>query len=186
MLLRASALLVFLAGCPFGGGDDAANLPECSMVDDQSMMLVASTATSSMRDIMDGSTVDLIGAPQGGHILLVGARVKASGDCQLQATASLRDTTTSRVIGLEQRALLLEMHANGWAAPRQGLDAMPNVAVCPSAAATQNIYGHPYLLEVALATMSGMPIVSASAMVTPTCATGDTYCQNDCMAQPPL
>lgn len=186
MLLRASALLVLLAGCPFGGGDDADSLPECSMVDDQSVMLVASTATSTIHDIMDGSQVDLIGAPQGGHILLVGARVKAAGDCQLQATASLRDTTTSRVIGLEQRALLLEKHTDGWAVPRQGLDAMPNVAVCPSAAATTSIDGHPYLLEVSLATMSGTPIVNASAMVTPTCATGDSYCHGDCMATPPI
>lgn len=186
MLLRATALLAFLAGCPFFDGDDGSNLPECSMVDGQSVMLVSSTSTSKIEDITDGSQVDLIAAPQGGHILLVGARVKASGDCQLQATASLRDTASSRVLGLEQRPLILEQHGSGWVVPRQGLDAMPNVAVCPSFIATTAINGHPYLLEVSLATIAGAPVGMASAMVTPTCAAGDTYCTNDCAPMPPL
>lgn len=175
MLLNRAALLLVLAGCP---GDDT--LPECDVLDTQNVMLVAADNDGHRIDITDGTEVPLIPAPQGGHILLVGASVRAANDCQLVATASLRDPTTMRVLGLEQRPLLLDKQANGWAVPRSGLNSMPNVAVCPSAAASTQVYGHPYQLEVALTTLDGAPVVTATAMITPSCA--DTYCQNDCAA----
>jgi hypothetical protein len=175
VLLRPAALLMVLAGCPLEH-----TLPECDVLDTSSVMLVASDMNDMMIDISDGTRIPLIGAPQGGHILLVGASVRAATDCQLVATASLRDTATNRVIGLEQRPLLLEKHANGWAKPREGLDAMPNVAVCPSAATSTAVYDHEYLLEIALTTLDGAPVVSASAMVIPTCAANDGFCQGDC------
>ncbi|HEY5924298.1 MAG TPA: hypothetical protein VIV11_21625 [Kofleriaceae bacterium] len=178
MLLSRVALLVVLAGCPLY----EQTLPECNVLDTSSVMLVAADLDGNMIDISDGTQIPLIGAPQGGHILLVGASVRASSDCQLIATAALRDTATNRVIGLEQRPLLLERHSNGWAKPRDGLDAMPNVAVCPSAAATSSIFDHEYKLEVSLTTLDGAPILETSAMVTPTCPAGDMYCQNDCGA----
>jgi hypothetical protein len=65
--------------------------------------------------------------------------------------------------------------------PRHGLDAMPNVAVCPSAAATTAIYNHEYKLEVALTTLDGAPVATVSAMITPSCTASDPYCQSDCM-----
>jgi hypothetical protein len=173
VLLRATALLV-LAGCP------EPTLPECDVIDAASVMLVASDYEDKMIDIKDGSQVTLLGAPQGGHILLVGARVRAATDCQLIATASLRDPVSQRVIGLEQRPLLLDKRADGWAVPRHGLDAMPNVAVCPSAAATTPIYNHEYKLEVALTTLDGAPVATVSAMITPACAPNDGYCEGDC------
>lgn len=176
MLLRATALLALLAGCP------EQTLPECDVIDSSSIVLVASDYNDAMIDISDGSQVPLLGAPQGGHILLVGARVRARSDCQLVATAALRDPATQRVIGLEERPLLLDSHANGWAKPRPGLDAMPNVAVCPSSAATTPIFNHLYQLEVALKTLDGAPVATASAMITPTCSASDGFCESDCGA----
>jgi len=175
MLLKSAPLLLLvLAGCP------NPELPECNLLSTTDIVLVASDPNSVISDIGDGSQVTLMPAPQGGHILLVGARVRAANDCQLAATASLRDPTNQRVIGLEQRPLLLEKRADGWAVPQQGLNAMPNVAVCPNGVASTSIDGHPFLLEVSLATLDGAPIVTASAMITPTCA--DTYCSGDCAA----
>jgi hypothetical protein len=177
VLLRSTALLVpvaLLTGCP------EPTLPECDVLDASNVMLVASDESDKMIDVTDGTQIPLIGAPQGGHILLVGARVRTSGDCQLMATASLRDPATQRVLGLEQRPLLLDKRADGWAVPRHGLDAMPNVAVCPSAAASTAIYGREYKLEVALTTLDETPIVTVSAMVTPTCT--DAWCEGDCGA----
>jgi hypothetical protein len=174
MLLKRALLLVVLAGCP------NEELPECSLLSTTDVVLVASDPNSVISDVSDGSEVPLMSAPQGGHIMLVGARVRASNDCQLSATASLRDPATQRVIGLDQRPLLLEKRADGWAVPAQGLNAMPNVAACPSSAASTSVDGHPFLLEVSLATLDGAPIVTATAMVTPTCV--DTYCHTDCAA----
>lgn len=174
LLKRAPLLLLLLAGCP------RPELPECELLSTSDIVLVAEDPNSVISDVNDGSHVMLMQAPQGGHILLVGARVRASTDCQLAATASLRDPTTQRVIGLEQRPLLLDKRADGWAVPEQGLNAMPNLAVCPNGVASTSIDGHPFLLEVSLATLDGAPIVTASAMVTPTCA--DNFCSSDCAA----
>jgi len=152
------------------------------MIDASNIQLVASDFNDHLIDITDGSQVTLLGAPQGGHILLVGARIKAAGDCQLVANAALRDTATNRVLGLEQRPLLLERRSDGWAVPRRGLDAMPNVAVCPASAASTMIYNHEYKLEVTLMTLDEQPVASASAMITPTCLPTDGFCEGDCAA----
>ena len=173
MLLKRAALLVLLAGCP----NDDDELPECNAVGANDVVIVASDPFSVISDVTDGSQVPLMAAPQGGHIMLVGARVRTSKDCQLAATASLRDPATNRIIGLEQRPLLLERRNDGWAMPIQGLAAMPNVAVCPSSVTTA-IDGHDFLLEVSLATLDGEPLVTTSAMITVTC--GDSFCRNDC------
>jgi hypothetical protein len=172
VLLNRAALLVVLAGCP------EQTLPECDVIDSTSVMLVASDYNDTMIDVKDGSQVPLLGAPQGGHILLVGARVRTKTDCQLIANAALRDPVTQRVLGLEERPLLLDKRADGWAVPRHGLDAMPNVAVCPSAAAATPIFNHEYKLEVTLSTLDGAPVATASAMITPTCT--DAWCEGDC------
>lgn len=168
-----AALLLLLAGCPNHGDE----LPECNAVGPDDVVIVASDPYSVISDVTDGSQVPLMSAPQGGHIMLVGARVRTSKDCQLAATASLRDPVTNRVIGLEQRPLLLERGTNGWAMPMQGLAAMPNVAVCPSSVTTM-IVDHPFLLEVSLATLDGEPLVTTHAMITPTCP--DNFCRSDC------
>lgn len=173
MFLSRAALLLLLAGCP----DHDDELPQCNAVGAGDVMIVASDPYSVISDVTDGSQVPLMAAPQGGHIMLVGARVRASQDCQLSATASLRDPATNRVIGLEQRPLLLERGQDGWAKPMQGLAAMPNVAVCPSSVTTA-IDGHDFLLEVSLATLDGEPLVTVSAMVKPTCV--DNFCRSDC------
>jgi hypothetical protein len=177
VLLRGGglALALLIAAC---GGDDDDTLGDCSGIEPASAVLVASNAAGVIADVSEGAEVELIAAPQGGHILLVGARIKADGGCKLDATGALRDIATSRVIGLEQRPMLLEPAAGGYVMPRQGLDAMPNVAVCPSAAATTSVDANPYRLELHLATSEGETITDLAATVTPTC-TSD-YCRSDC------
>lgn len=174
MLLRTALPLLVLAGCP--GDDDA--LPQCDVLDAANVVIVTTDTSNAMHDVSDGASVPLIAAPQGGHIMLVGARIRTATACQLTANAALRDPATQRVIGLEERPLLLEMRDDGWAVPRQGLDALPNVAVCPSAASTTAVYNHIYKLELTLSS-NGTPVVTTSAMVTPSC-NGDSYCMQDC------
>ena len=183
MLLRTLALCA-LSGCTLDSlFPDDDTLPECSVADTSAIALVASDG-QRVFDIADGAQVPLLGAPQGGHILLVGARVKTASACQLTATAALRDTTTQRVLGLEERPLLLDERADGWAVPPSTLDAMPNVAVCPSAAATSNVYDHEYRLELTLS-KSGRQLASLSAMITPTCSQNAlAFCQSDCQFFP--
>lgn len=181
MLLRCGALpcVLLLAGCPLFGEE---TLPECNVVDANDVVLVASSSSNVIFDLQDGSEIPLFPAPQGGHIMLAGARFRTTASCQVSATAALRDPVSQRVIALEQRPLLLERRSDGWAVPREGIDAMPNIAPCPSAAATSSIDGNPYLLEVALTTLDGAPIATRSVTITPTCA--DDFCRSNCAPSP--
>ncbi len=181
MLLIVLALVLSAsAGC--GGDDSNEELPECTNVDDTTAVLVAGTRDGTVVDIVDQGDVDLIPPPQGGHILLVGARVRSARDCRLDATGALRDPATQRVLGLEQRPLLLEHQADGWAVPGMGLASMPNVAVCPSAAATTSVAGNLYALEVRLADFAGNTVAELRATIRPTC--GTEFCLYDCEPAP--
>jgi len=176
VLLTLAAIAGLLAGCSDDDGGD--EMPECRDLDPESAVLVASDNASVIADIADGGNVELIAAPQGGHILLVGARFKAAGDCRVDATGALRDPRTQRVIGLGQRPMILVRRADGFVVPRAGLDAMPNVAVCPSAAATIDVFDNTYMLEVHLATSAGDTIADLSATIVPTCTSA--FCMSDC------
>ena len=192
MLLARAALVgsvVALAGCP------AHDLPACHVVPADGgavgggsnaveAVLVAAGDDGVLVEIHDGSPVPLVRAPQGGHIMLVGAKLKGSSDCMLDATGALRDPASGRVIGLDERALLLSTGADGWSQPSDPpLSSMPNVAVCPSSAATRSVDGNPYMLEVTLRD-GATTVATLTATVTPTCAAGDGYCHTECTPGP--
>lgn len=183
MLLRVSLLLA-LAACPgpqnecmqpgpgsaLGGANDALDAE-----------LVAVDNDGNVNVIHDGDHVTLMGAPQGGHIILVGARVHTDDTCQLDATGALRDPATQRVLGLDQRALYVEATGDGWAAPSMpgSLSAMPNVAVCPTSATTAAVNGGTYQLELTI-NLDGNQVADLKASVIPTCGPNDSYCSSDC------
>ena len=176
MLLRLTALsCLALAACP-------APADECKLAGAIDAELVAADSNGALVTIHDGDPVALMGAPQGGHILLVGARIHTDAACQVDATGSLRDPATNRVLGLDERALFVERTGDGWAAPSEpvSLSAMPNVAVCPTAATAAAVNGNTYQLEVAITGGSGS--ATLTAMVVPTCPAGDSYCTSDCGA----
>jgi hypothetical protein len=142
-------------------------------------VLVAGDAMGNLTTIRDGDPAPLIRAPQGGHILLVGARLQINSTCTLEATGSLRDIASNRVIGVDERTLYLTATGDGFAAPEASLSAMPNVAVCPTAATTAAIDGNPYQLEVAM-TANDVPVADLKAMVVPTCDPSDGFCASEC------
>ena len=123
-------------------------------------------------DIHDGGTVPLLRAPQGGHIILLGARVMDASTCMPEATGLLRDTTTNAVIGQDRAQLYLQSSGGGWSEPSNSLSSMPNVPVCPSSSATRAVVGNTYSIELTL-TDGGSTIASLTAVVTPTCPTND-------------
>jgi hypothetical protein len=188
VLLKLAALGAFTlaAGCPapdhnqcvvpdagaLGGGPGDNGLEAEIVAADENYNLVT---------LHDGDHVPLLRAPQGGHIILVGARVHSDDTCELDATGSLRDTASNRVIGLDERALYVNATSDGWAAPQQPVDlsAMPNVAVCPTSATTAAIDGKPYQLELAISA-NGSQVADVKIMAIPTCGSSDTYCTSEC------
>jgi hypothetical protein len=134
-----------------------------------------------LHDVADGAQVPLIRAPQGGRIMLVGARVRGGDDCYVQMTGALRDPCNGRVIGLEQRPIPLVDRGDGWGEPRDPdqLASMPNVALCPTTSASQDVDGHPFELEVVVETATGVRLGAISAMVVPTCLDDGCRCECD-------
>lgn len=176
--LAPIALVAGLAGCPFDR-----EAPPCEVAAGTLIELVVATGAGELRVVSDGTEVPLIGAPQGGQILLAGARLQMStGGCQVQVNAALRDPGNNRVVGLEQRPLILEPSHDGWAAPREPaeLSDLANVAVCPSAAASKDLHGNPFQLEVKLLDAGEAILAEGQAMVIPRCA--DAYCEQECAA----
>ncbi|HET9993562.1 MAG TPA: hypothetical protein VFQ65_33725, partial [Kofleriaceae bacterium] len=86
-------------------------------------------------------------------------------------------------IGLDQRALYVSATGDGWAAPQQPVDlnAMPNIAVCPTSATTAAIDGNPYQLELAISS-NGSAVADLKITAIPTCAADDGYCATECGA----
>ncbi|MFT3699502.1 MAG: hypothetical protein QM831_40520 [Kofleriaceae bacterium] len=184
MLLRIAALVV-LAGCPSTPPDACTPPQQGSGLGDTNgadAELVAVDASGNLVTLHDGDPVPLLGAPQGGHILLVGARIHEADECSLDATGALRDTGTQRVLGLDSRAMYMEPTGDGFSQPQNSLAAMPNVAVCPTSATTAAVNGQPYQLELTASAM-GTTIVDLKVMVTPACAADDSYCAQDCGPQ---
>lgn len=187
MLLRL-APLVILAACPGPQNEcmpPASNGSQLGGANDTlEAELVAADEMGNVHTIHDGDHVALMGAPQGGHIILVGARVHTDDTCQLDATGALRDLATNRVLGLDQRALYVEATGDGWAAPESpaSLSAMPNVAVCPTSATTAAVNGGTYQLELTI-NLGGNQVADLKASVIPTCGASDGYCSTDCGPQ---
>jgi hypothetical protein len=182
VLLKLAALLL-LAGCPANPGE--CKLPDTSMLGGANgapleAELVAADSAGAMHVISDGDPVTLMRAPQGGHILLVGARIHNDATCQLDATGSLRDTASNRVLGLDERTMYLTKTGDGWSQPDASLSAAPNVAVCPNSATTAAVADNMYQLEIALVDGDGAQVADVKANVIPTCDADDTYCAQEC------
>ncbi len=178
MLLSRVCVLALAGGCVWPGGDDAPSA--CELTGDLDAEIVFADQGGAVMRVADQPNVPLVSAPQGGHILLIGARVRASVEsCSVEVNAALRDPTTSRVIGLEQRPMTISSYGGEWAGPPPsiGLSDLANVAVCPSSVVTTSIDAHPYQVEVRVVA-AGIAIANATATITPTCS--DTYCHMDC------
>ncbi|MDB4957906.1 MAG: hypothetical protein JWO36_5475 [Myxococcales bacterium] len=173
MLLARLAILVALPGCFLTHSD-----PPCVMTGADTVIM--SWGSDALHDTTDGSIVPLVSAPQGGQIMLIGARTVATVDrCAVTINAALRDPANNRVIGLEQRDLVIGNRGDGWAEPLDWmmLSGLANLPVCPTTVATKPIDGNTFQLEVRLSIGSKV-ISERTASIVPTCSS--SYCHTDC------
>jgi hypothetical protein len=168
------ALLAIVPGCFLTHGD-----PQCVMTGAETMIM--NWESGMLHDTPDGSLVPLVSAPQGGHIMLIGARVMMADRCTVRINAALRDTGNNRVIGLDAREIALADRGDGWAEPADwmALSGLANLPVCPTSAASKPVDGNAFQLEVRL-TQSGTVISERTASIVPTCGAGNAYCHNEC------
>ncbi len=168
-----------LLGLPALGGCWLFDASPCDVDGTAEVGLVFADEAGRVHDVGQGDAIPLISAPQGGHIVLVAPRIRARSACEVQVNAALRDPASLRVLGLEERPVVVHPRGDGWAAPEDpaGLSDLANVAVCPSVV-TDAIDGAPFLLEVQLVDGAGTRIAGGSATVRPTCS--HDYCRSDC------
>ncbi|MBK9033578.1 MAG: hypothetical protein IPL61_20330 [Myxococcales bacterium] len=144
--------------------------------------------------LTDGAVVRMIAPPQGGIILLVGVRAKNVDGCAVQLTAALRDPGTNQVVGLESRPAQLRVGVDGWGVPVEAhFFSMANLAVCPAAAATRDLFDQPWLLELSVdddgrQAMTSVTIVPSCEGVDPAwdcpCQCAADYQPGTCAALP--
>jgi hypothetical protein len=124
-------------------------------------------------DATDGAHVPLIFPPQGGFVMLVGARVHRFDPASVTITASLRDALDSPVLTLEMRPVELATGIDGWASPANPSDMFDwaNLPTCPLAMATRNLYDQTYVLRIA-AVDGGGTMAEQRLSIVPACEAG--------------
>jgi hypothetical protein len=155
-----------LAACLAACSDDAPTT--CPIGDRASPIeLVAVTAPylGSIGDLADGGEVDLFRPLQGGKVIYVGVRARNVDGCNVQLTAALRDPVTQQVIALEQRPVRLVDSGDGWGRPASSSDHLANVPACPSAAATHDVDGAAWQLELRLDELGGRTATTTLSVV---------------------
>ena len=120
-----------------------------------------------------GTAVPLTFPPQGGFVLLVGARVKHFDLSSVTVTASIRDSIDDHVVSLVQQPVMLVPDTDGWAVPDQPMNLFnwANLPACPAEMATQDIFDRPYVLRIAGADGAGATAEQKVSIV-PSCEAG--------------
>ena len=175
----------FGAACDEGeGGPDAG--VDCFVGDESlgpELQLIYRTIDGTYLDLADDEEVPLILPPQGGQVILIGARLRNVNICGMQMSALLRDTCTNRILGREGRPIHLEKNADGWAVPIQpdALDNYVNINACPNLASSRDIDQEPYQVELRAVNGNVDLGLQAQVRVLPVCAeASNVSCECQC------
>lgn len=163
--------LALLCGCP--PEDDVVCEPEFVGEEGQPVELeiVHRTALGALIEGTEGGDVELFRPPQGGKVFLTAARVRNVQKCGLRLRAAIVDQEADdRVIGLESRPFSTRVTDDGWLEPLNpaALSSWANVPACPSRAATRQVAGATYKLNVQIEDTEGNS-AEKELMVVPRC-----------------
>ncbi|MFO0757777.1 MAG: hypothetical protein U0359_14880 [Byssovorax sp.] len=180
------ALLLFIplalatAGCGEGSsssGGGGSPVPGCTLGflgergKPTEIQLVARGAglTPTMSPLADHDQVAMILPPQGGRVILVGARATNINACAVDLKGVLKDTATGQ-IRVDERTVNLQPDSDGWGGSVAGnISTFANVPTCPNQWASQDIYGSSFELTVSVADSEGNK-ASKTVNVVPFCA----------------
>ncbi len=128
----------------------------------------------TMQDLVPGGPVPAILPPQGGKVILVGARVRNMDLCSLQANGGVFDDCQqpSRIIGREGRGIaMVENAAIGFGEPKDPdtLNNYVNIPLCGNFSSSRDIDGEPYRVELRFSDRARRSLV-LTADITPFCA----------------
>jgi hypothetical protein len=103
-------------------------------------------------EIVDGDHLLMERPFQGGRVVYVGVRARNIADgCNVTLNGAVRDAQSNFIMGLEERPTYLVVESDGWAAPvTPWTQTLANVPLCPNAAATRDLDGNNWQLELRL------------------------------------
>jgi hypothetical protein len=167
-----------ISGCPSPFAGDPALPPALEVV-------TVGTFNAPAAPLEDGGSLTILPPPQGGSIVLVGARARNLNPCGVMLTVGLRDTNTQQV-RLDGRTVNLQTStaAPDWVETSSQLAGMANVPVCPNQWASTDIFGHIFQLEVTVEDSAHRRAMK-TLQVTPACSTDKNYpmtCACQCVA----
>jgi len=153
--------------CPIGDLTAAAEL--------QIVNLGADLTTISTTQ--DSDKVPLVAPPQGGWIVLIGARARNLDGCQVTLTTALVDACDGTILNLDVRPTVLDAGADGWGT--SSVTTFGNLPVCPTLTSTRDLNGQPYIVQVAIEDVNGQK-ASTSMTIVPTCGSDPSRCSCEC------
>lgn len=175
------ALLSLVASC--GGSDCATFVGDPNQ--QAAIEMVTLDQASQVSGVENGSALALLKPPQGGKIVLVGARLRNVCAGPIQVGGAAIDLCTGRVVGLESRTVSYVATDAGVAEVRDPtqISSYANVALCPNNVAERGINDEPYKVTVTIKDSLGR-VAEKTVMATPVCAEpqNEAECRCTCRA----
>jgi hypothetical protein len=148
-----------LVRCPLGDPNGPAQLEIYHQ--DRNFASVKTTA---------GAQVPLIAPPQGGWIVLLGARATNLDGCHVNLTVSFREACGGPVIQVDRRPTRIDDTGDGWG--MTNTSAFGNLPICPEVSAAHDLHDQPYEVTVTLEDLDGKK-ASKSIVIEPICPDPD-------------
>jgi hypothetical protein len=174
------AALVVVFGC---GGESRSDAPEAQhcpigdMAAPAELEIVHLDARNAVINTQPMQTVPLLAPPQGGWIVLLGARARNIDGCRVKLTTALIDACNNEIIQVDQRPTLLEKTSDGWGV--SSATTFGNLPVCPQLTATRDLHDVPYIMQVTLEDDDGRK-ATAKITVVPVCPENTPLCTCQC------
>jgi hypothetical protein len=178
---RAILIAALLAACG-GGGDDAPAdaLPRCPIGDPSApaeLEIVHLDRDNQVVTTASSQQVPLVAPPQGGWIVLLGARARNLDGCEVQLTTSFHDLCSPDIIKVDARPTHLDPTGDGWGLT--SVTTFANLPFCPQPAAPRNLHDQPFVVTVTLEDLDGKR-ASRDITIVPVCPEGSESCRCQC------
>jgi hypothetical protein len=177
----AGASLLLPAGCggPHDAGADAGpkSCPIGDLKAPAEIEIVHLDAKDAVIQTQPMAQVPLLPPPQGGWIVLLGARARNIDGCRVTLTTALVDGCDQQILQIDKRPTRLEPGADGWGTSTVTM--FGNLPVCPDLTAKRDLHDVPYDVKVVIEDTGGQK-ASATLTVVPICPPGDALCMCQC------
>jgi len=189
--LRALSYLATLALIACGGGDADPGTHDSGPVGPVTLEVFPGDFVSEDTPLVmlsEGDPVKLVAAPQGGHVIHVGAQVRGLSSDIVNLRGRIRDPATDAIVTEEARDVVMKPVPGAPDLMQPDLRSVSQVTHIPACPDYEDfdLVDQPFTLEVVITEIEGPGVGSARLGVRPSCeqsdATEKAQCQCECQA----